>query len=105
MKCNIISIFISLLIGFSTIPLCGQIPLNRLQAWYVGDSVVLSGGFVSQWNDITGNGYHLLQPDTSKKPEQINNALGGHSVIGFDGVNDYFQVNFGTTFGQPITIF
>lgn len=82
-----------------------QIPLNRLQAWYIGDSVVQSGTLVSQWIDISGNEYHLLQPTENRKPIQNLNSISGHASIEFDGVNDYLQVTFGTTFSQPITIF
>lgn len=82
-----------------------QIPTARLQAWYCADSVIQTGGYISQVTDLAGNGYHLLQSNPTAQPMQLGNAVAGHSVIRFDGINDYLMVNFGTTYSQPISIF
>ena len=103
---NFFSIYICFLIIFSlSVKTNAQIPLQRLQAWYIGDSVVAASNVVSQWIDISGNNRHLNQITESRKPLLIENAFGGYPVIQFDGVNDYFQAIFVDTLYQPITIF
>jgi hypothetical protein len=68
-----------------------------LKAWYRADSpnVSLAGSVVSQWNDLSGNGYHLTQSTTDNKPTYEAAGFNGQPSILFDGVNDYLQ-NTGT---------
>lgn len=42
----------------------GSIPAGLVAGWRIND-VVVSGGKITQWNDITGNGNHLTNASTS----------------------------------------
>jgi hypothetical protein len=70
-----------------------------LAAWYdatVASSVTLTGGFVSQWSDLSGGGLHLTQATEANRPE--TGTLGGKTAIDFDGSNDLL-VNAGVPSG------
>lgn len=83
----------------------GQIPLSHLVAWYAADTgVVSSGGEVSQWSDISGNGFHLVQSNPINRPEIEDNSLVHNKVIRFSG-SSFLEVDFGQTFSQPYSIF
>lgn len=47
-----------------------------------------SGGAVSQWNDKSGNGYHVTQATAANQPTTGSSTLNGLNVISFDGTND-----------------
>lgn len=61
-------------------------------AWYkapIGASpsnLTLVSGSVSQWNDESGNGFHISQATPANRPEYINNVLGGYGLLHFQGV-------------------
>jgi hypothetical protein len=80
-------------------------PLNYSPiAWYdssdLGTITKDLSDKVSQWNDKSGNGYHLTQTGATYQPTY--SATNG---IVFDGTNDYLSKNFGFNYNQPITIF
>ena len=52
-------------------------------------SITSSGGAVSQWNDKSGNGWHVTQLTAGNKPTTGVNTINGLNVITFDGSNDY----------------
>ncbi|MDD2635203.1 MAG: hypothetical protein PHW82_06850, partial [Bacteroidales bacterium] len=85
--------------------LSAQIPLDDLNAWYIGDSVIITSGAVSQLYDLSTNGYHLTHGTAINRPLQITNAINNHSIIRFDGSNDNLFRDLGQTFSQPITVF
>lgn len=76
-------------------------------AWYDASnaaSITSSGGAVSQWSDISGNGFHLTQGTGAAKPTTGTRTQGGVNVLDFDGgdVLSGSSLNIGMT---NITIF
>ena len=79
-----------------------------LSAWYdatVASSVTLTGGFVSQWSDLSGGGFHLTQGTEASRPGTA--TIGGKTAIDFDGSNDFLFTtttlpDFGTVFDVHI---
>jgi hypothetical protein len=64
--------------------------LPNLWALYVADNVQTNNlGFVTNWIDLGPNGYHVTNQNTTYAPTWSNNWLNGHSVVRFDGINDY----------------
>lgn len=49
----------------------------------VADGVALTG-----WDDASGNGYHLSQGTSGKRPLYKENILNGQPIVRFDGSND-----------------
>lgn len=82
-----------------------QISSENLKLWYIGDSVVLEGGFVSEWTDYSGNNLHAIQTTNNNRPIQTNTIYNIHSAVRFDGTNDYLITNFLDSLEQPITVF
>ena len=75
-------------------------------AWYdASDPGTLhtndAAGFVSQWDDKSGNGYHLVQTSQALQPATGTRNIGGRNVLDFS--TDYMTNNFGTTYSQPLT--
>jgi len=69
---------------------------TSLKAWFRnGVGVTSSGGVVSQWDDQSGNGNHLLQATGTKQP-----AYDGSAIITFDGVDDFMKCT-AFTLNQP----
>lgn len=69
-------------------------------AWYDADdssTITHSGGAVSQWNDKSGNGYHVTQSTGSKQPDTGTRTIGGKNVIEFNGgqvlINNSFAMS------------
>lgn len=48
-------------------------------------SITESGGAVSQWNDLSGNGYHVSQATAGAKPGTGAATQNGLNVLTFDG--------------------
>jgi hypothetical protein len=69
--------------------------LPNLKAWYdAADTSSITGGSqVSQWNDLSGNGFHLTQSTSSKRPSSGTRTLNSKNVIDFDGTNDILQAS------------
>jgi hypothetical protein len=66
----------------------------------VTSSVTLTGGFVSQWNDLSGNGINLSQSTEANRPGTA--TVNGRQAIDFDGSNDNLN---NTTEVTPGTVF
>jgi hypothetical protein len=69
----------------------GFSPLDipNLEAWWdAQDTGTISGtaSAVTQWNDKSGNGYHLAPVGTGNEPAQL--TVGGENMISFDSTND-----------------
>jgi len=74
--------------------------------WYDASdtgSITESSGSVSQWNDLSGNGYHLAQATATNQPTTGTRTLNGLNALDFDGTNDYMRTAF-ATIDQPRTI-
>jgi PKD repeat protein len=78
---------------------------DNLQTWYYADSVNIVDAAVSLWYDLSPNNLNLEQSVVARRPVKIDNVLNGHSVINFDGDNDYLTVNFENTISQPNAFF
>jgi hypothetical protein len=66
--------------------------LAGLEAWYdatVASSVTLTNGFVSRWDDLSGNNRHLEQSVEADRPTL--GTLSSKPAIDFDGSNDYLE--------------
>jgi hypothetical protein len=77
-------------------------------AWFDAsdtESITQSGGLVSQWSDLSGNGYDVAQATSANQPTTGSRTLNGLNVLDFDGSSDYLQGAFGVTLTQPNTIF
>lgn len=66
----------------------------EIALWLKADAGVTAdgSGFVTQWNDQSGNGNNAFQPSSDLMPTLVNGALNGHPVLHFDGVDDYMDV-------------
>jgi hypothetical protein len=67
---------------------------STLKLWFNDDSAVTDagGGACSQWNDISGNAYHVTQSTSGERPLIVAGALNGRRVVRFDGGNDNFNL-------------
>ncbi|MFN8285123.1 MAG: PKD domain-containing protein [Chitinophagales bacterium] len=65
--------------------------LPNLALWLRADTLVtLNGSTVSQWGDLSGNGYNAAQGIVSSQPLAVNNVklINHKPTIQFDGSND-----------------
>lgn len=61
-----------------------------LPMWFDANELNLSDGSqVFQFDDISGNGNHLTQTNSSRRPVFTQIGLNGLPVVTFDGVNDF----------------
>lgn len=76
------------------------IELGSVIAWYDCTQGITKDGsnYVSQWNDLSGNNYHLTQTTGAYQP------LWTTSSGIFFSSNDYFQKSWGTNYSRPYTI-
>jgi PKD repeat protein len=77
------NIFSFTLFQFQSIP--------GLQLWFMSDSVHVNVNHVDTLVDCSGLGHHATQSTAGSKPLFVSNALNGHPVIEFDGVNDFMK--------------
>lgn len=82
--------------GTDTISFASYNPKNvsNLQLWLDAadcESITLNGGTVSQWDDKSGNNYHMTQTTASQQPTLKLNHTNGYDSIYFDGTNDIFN--------------
>lgn len=79
--------------------------LTGLRSWYDASnaaSITSSGGAVSQWNDLSGNGYHLVQGTGANQPITGTTTINGLNVIVFS--DDYMDAAIGDI-AQPTTVY
>jgi hypothetical protein len=55
-------------------------------------SVIASGGFLSQWNDKSGNARHATQAVGSSQPAYTLNGQNNLNCLTFDGSNDWLAL-------------
>jgi len=82
--------------------------LTNLEAWYDADdatTITESSGAVSQWDDKSGNGYHLTQGTGAAQPTTGTRTLNSKNVMDFDGSDDLMAVAFGTALTQGNSFF
>lgn len=69
-------------------------------AWFRFNTGITSAlGLVSQWDDVSGNGRHLLQATETNQP-----TLEADGSITFDGVDNYLKCD-AFTLDQPETVY
>lgn len=77
-----------------------RVRIPYLAAWFkFGTGITSSGGLVSQWDDISGNGRHLKQATETNRP-----TLEADGSITFDGADNYLKCD-AFTLNQPETIY
>ncbi len=65
-----------------------------LSLWFSADSLQQNNPpFVSSVFDLSGQLNHAIQATGAKQPIVVANALNGHSIVRFDGIDDFFQFN------------
>ena len=72
------------------------IKLPNLKAWYNAantSSISVIGNAVTQWDDLSGNGFHLSQGTSTKRPSSGTRTLNSKNVIDFDGTNDVLSAS------------
>lgn len=63
---------------------------------------IISTG-VAQWNDLSGNGRHLVQETGSKQPSRTTaGSPNGQNIVSFDGADDRLGVSWASV-SNPIT--
>jgi M6 family metalloprotease-like protein len=63
-------------------------------AWYDAsdtNTLIQSGGVVSQWSDRSGQSNHLSQSTVAYRPVTTNGQINGLTAISFDGGNDVLR--------------
>lgn len=66
-------------------------------------TITESGGAVSQWDDKSGNNYHVSQATAADQPTVSTDA--GNASILFDGTSDYLRHNVSGTITYPSSVF
>jgi hypothetical protein len=71
----------------------------NLKAWYrFNTGITVTGSGVSQWDDVSGNGNHLLQATDLDRPQKQADG----SIL-FDGIRQFLKATF--TLSQPENIY
>ena len=66
-------------------------------------TITESGGAVSQWDDKSGNNYHVSQATPADRPTVSTDA--GNASVLFDGTSDYLRHDVSDTITYPSSIF
>jgi hypothetical protein len=67
--------------------------ITGLKAWYDASdtsSISLSGSAVTQWNDKSGNGFHVTQGTAAQRPSSGINTINSKNVLTYGG-NDVLK--------------
>lgn len=76
--------------GGGGVPAFSPLALSPM-AWFDASnaaSIISSGGAVSQWSDLSGNGYHATQGTGASQPITGTRTVNGLNGLDFDGTND-----------------
>ena len=91
---------------FTVDPLATYLPQrSALQLWLrAGINTETSGGVVSRWRDLSGNGMDASQTTVGARPTLNSNLIGGAPGVVFDGTNDFMSLPPGlANFSQGLT--
>lgn len=69
--------------------------ITGLKAWYDASdtsTISLSGSAVTQWNDKSGNGFHVTQSTSAQRPSSGVNTINSKNVLTFGG-DDVLQAS------------
>ena len=84
----------------------GYRTLDDARASVVGTELTVDGSNrVSQWNDFSGNGKHVVQANTSLMPLYTTPGSGSTPEVTFDGTDDYLQLASGLGMVGPVSVF
>jgi len=83
------------------------IPGDGQLLWLRGDQGVIStNGGVSRWADQSGHQFDAQQDQQAFCPQLVEAAIGGHTAVYFDGLDDFLQLPSGMAdFSQGLSIF
>jgi hypothetical protein len=82
-------------------------PVTGSFAWFDASdlaSLTVSGGFVSQWRDKSGNARHLNQATGANQPGSGTRTINSRNALDFDGSNDAMATAT-LTLAQPLTVY
>lgn len=91
----------------SRIPTKAVTPLTivssqTVYSWHRADQgITLNGSAVSQWNDLSGNGYHATQGTPANQPPYSASGINGRPAISFNGSNSY-RLDTGTSHANAV---
>lgn len=77
-------LLISFFLGLAA-QLLAQVPSGSLLHLRADSGVVIVGGAVARWKDISGNNNDAVQNQTERQPQRIQNVAGGQPAIRFNG--------------------
>lgn len=64
--------------------------LTGTELWIEGQFLTFdNGALVNKWRDRSGQGHHLAQSDSTKRPLFVTGAINGLPCVRFDGSNDF----------------
>lgn len=93
-------------VASATTPAQPPLPTTGLGLWLSADTgVALSGAYVTQWADLSGNGRNASQSAGSAQPTRVPNAINGLPVVRFDGASDFLDFNYSINGLSGMTIF
>lgn len=100
---NISFLVSSAIMATTKIPPLTLPTLNLLAAYDARSGITVVSGAVSQWNDLSGNGFHATQGTAESRPLVSSSA--GYTSLYFDGSNDIMQISGITSTAGQKTIY
>lgn len=80
--------------------------LPNLNGWWDASdatTITASSGSVSQWDDKSGNGYHLVQAVAASQPTTGTATQNSRNVLVFNGTNDTLRRTTPTDLGRNVS--
>lgn len=87
------------MVPFSPLDLTPQLWLDAADT----STITSSSGNVSQWNDKSGNAYHVTQAVGTSQPKTGTITRNGLNVLDFDGTNHYLVRETDTALGRNVS--
>jgi len=78
---------------------------SSLNLWLNPDIGITTSTGVSSWADQSGYNHNVSAPNTTNEPSEVTGALNGHSVIRFDGSDDYLKLSLTSSNQNNYTLF
>ncbi len=71
-----------------------NVPRTGMQLWYKSDYGVLTtgGSNVTQWSDMSGNGFHATQSNGTNRPTLTNDLVNDYPALSFNGTAHFLQM-------------
>jgi PKD repeat protein len=79
--------------NYITVSLEAELTTNLFASYNANDWVNDGSGNASQWNDSSGNGFHITNGGAANRPQILTNQLNGFGGLSFNGVNQWLQNN------------